>query len=146
MRFRCRSAIVLASFRPFLLNCAFLEGCYRLRKGEWYFVCPSEFCFADRISFSVCIKVPKPDVPGETIASFFLERFFGQSKLHLENTVCGPSVRGQACQQSHLVSFWLIFQRPKKPPPPSAPVIKQGAGNIPFSSIYIICVFLCIYL
>lgn len=28
-----------------------------------------------------------------------------------------------------------FFQRPKKPPPPSAPVIKQGAGNVPFRSL-----------
>ena len=101
---------MLAGFRPFLLSRAFPEGCYKFRKGEMVFHLSIRALFCRLNLFCVGLKVPKPDIPGERIAQFFFFFFFlescsGQSKLYLENTVCGPYVRGQAGQQSHVVSF-----------------------------------------
>lgn len=146
MCFQRRRTIVLAGFRPFfLLSQAFPEGCYKFRKGEMVFHLSIRVLFCRlNIYFSVCLKV-LTSLKRESLI-FFFENFSILSTLHLENTVCGPYVRGQPRQQSHVVSFWLLFQRPKKPPPPSAPVIKQGAGKVPFCSINTVCVILCVYL
>lgn len=111
----------------------FQKAVTNLERGKRYFICPSKSCFADWIYFSFGLKVPKPDIPGERIAQFFGELLWTvqtTSRKQCLWSLCDRPTISLACQQSHVLSFWFIFQRPKKPPPPSAPVIKQGAGNV----------------
>lgn len=132
MWFQRRSTIVLAGFRPFLLSRAFPEGCYKFRKGEIAFHLSIRVLFCRVIYFSVCLEVPKADIPGERIAWFFGEILQIVHTAHRKHCVWS-SVRGQLANSLMWSNFDYFFRDPRNHH--LHPLLSSNKGQVMYLSV-----------